>query len=106
MGPAACWSCRAGSDAADDSPLPVFRENVVAVLHYRVARESALGVVPLRWIVSHGGRHERIGRGVVLERRPSPAAAVRESLAVLHHEINIVLGAWHRWLAGGRLVLF
>ena len=34
------------------SPLPVLRENVISRLHYRVAREPALGVVRLRRLVS------------------------------------------------------
>jgi hypothetical protein len=34
------------------SPLPVLRENVISCLHYRVAREPALGVVRLRRLVS------------------------------------------------------
>src|SRR5438034_1723909 len=36
------------------SPLPVVRENVISGLHDRVAREPALGVVPLRRLVSQG----------------------------------------------------
>jgi hypothetical protein len=34
------------------SPLRVRRENVILCLHYRMAREPALGVVPLWRIVS------------------------------------------------------
>jgi hypothetical protein len=88
------------------SPLSVLRENVVAVLHQCVAREPALGVVFLRRFVRHGGGPKRIGRRVTLERAPYPSAAVREPLAVLHHEINVVLGTWHRWLTGVRLLFF
>ncbi len=33
------------------SPVSVFRENVIFLLHARVAREPALGVVPLWWLV-------------------------------------------------------
>ena len=47
---------------------------------------------------------ERIGRGVILERAISPSAAVREPLAVLHHEINVMQGARHQRLTG--LVVF
>src|SRR5215472_11628152 len=36
----------------------------------------------------------------------SNAPAVREPLAVLHHEINVMLGTWHRWLTGVRLLFF
>src|SRR5882724_3158456 len=66
------------------SPLPVVSENIISRLHDRVAREPALGVVALRRLVSQGGGRERIGRGVILERGPSPSAAVREPLAILH----------------------
>jgi hypothetical protein len=69
-------------------------------------REPALGVVFLRRFVRHSGGPKRIGRRVILERAPSPSAAVREPLAVLHHEINVVLGTWHRWLTGVRLLFF
>src|SRR6266481_1611246 len=88
------------------SPLSVLRENVVKVLHHRVAREPALRVVFLRRIVRYSGGLKRIGRRVIVERTPSPSAAVREHLAVLHHEINVMLGTWHRWLTGVRLLFF
>src|SRR6266404_330016 len=94
------------SHAITGSPLPVLRENVVAVLRYRVAREPALGVVPLRWLVSHGEGPERIRGALIHERGPPPSAAVREPLAVPHHEINVMQGTWHRRLTGARLVLF
>jgi hypothetical protein len=68
------------------SPLSVIRENVVAVLHHRVAREPALRVVFLRRIVRGSGGLKRIGRRVIIELGPSPSAAVREPRAVLHHE--------------------
>ena len=57
------------------SPVPVIRENVISCLHARVAREPALGVVPLRRLVSRGGGLERIGRGVILEIGPPPDPA-------------------------------
>src|SRR6266481_6875603 len=95
-----------GSIAIRYSPLSVLRENVVAVLHHRVAREPALRVVFLRRIVRDSGGLKRIGRRVIAERAPSPSAAVREPLAVLHHEINVMLGTWHRWLTGVRLLFF
>src|SRR5438034_969231 len=88
------------------SPLSVIRENVVAVLHHRVAREPALRVVFLRRIVRCSGGLKRIGRGVIVELGPSPSAAVREPLAVLHHETSVKLGTWHRWLTGIRLLNF
>src|ERR1700724_3071137 len=113
-----CWlwwmrSCnirpdRGWSDAGKDttSPLGVLRENVVLLLHYRVAREPALGVVPLRRLIRRCAGPERIGRGVILELAISPSAAVREPLAILHHEINVMEGAGHQRLTGRRLVLF
>src|SRR5262249_40926408 len=64
------------SSRALRSPLSIFGENVVAVLHYRVAREPALRIVLLRRIIGLVGRPERIGRGIILERRPAPSAAV------------------------------
>src|SRR5215475_11907770 len=78
------------------SPVPVIRENVVSCLHDRVAREPALGIIRLRRPVSQGAGRERIGRGVILEDGPSPSAAVRKPLAVFHHEVDVMLGAWHR----------
>src|SRR5690242_5129369 len=69
------------------SPRRVLCENVVLCLHYRMAREPALRVVPLRRLVSQGCGRERVGRGVIVERAPSPSPAVREPLTVLHHEI-------------------
>ncbi len=37
---------------AEDSPVPVIGKNVISCLHYRVAHEPALGVAPLRRLVS------------------------------------------------------
>src|SRR5262245_32391755 len=88
------------------SPLPVLRENVVAILHHRVARKPALRVVFLRRIVRFSGGPKRVRRRVILERAPSPSATVREPLAVLHHEISVVLGTWHRRLTGICLLFF
>src|SRR5262245_48945832 len=78
------------------SPLPVIRENVISLLHYGVAREPALGVVRLRRFVRLGARPESIGRGVINEHGPSPSAAIGKPLAILHHEIDVMLGARHR----------
>jgi len=47
--------------------MPVIRENVISRLHHRVAREPALGVVPLRRLASQGAGRERIGRSVIVE---------------------------------------
>src|SRR5262249_52740589 len=82
------------------SPLAVLCENVVAFLHHRVAREPALRIVSLRRFACSVGGLECIGRRVVVECGPSPSAAVREPLAVLHHEINVMLDSGHRWLTG------
>ena len=87
------------------SPVPVIRENVISCLHARVAREPALGVVPLRRLASQSAGLERIGCSVILEHGPSPPSAVREPLAVLHHEVDVMLGTWHR-RCGERLQLF
>src|SRR5262249_56322615 len=71
-----------------------------------MAREPAFGVVTLRRLVSQGCGRERAGRCVIVKRAPSPSTAVREPLAVLHHEINVMLGSWHRWLSRVRLLFF
>src|SRR5262249_30639509 len=78
------------------SPLSVIRENVISLLHYRVAREPALSVVRLRWLVSLGARPKSIGRGVKNEHSPPPSATIGKPLAVLHHEIDVMLDARHR----------
>src|SRR5260221_11951065 len=97
---------RGATPAGTSSPLRVLRENVVLLRHYRVAREPALGVVPLRRLVRRCARPERIGRAVILKLGISPSAAVRELLAVLHHEINVMEGPGYQRLTGGRFVLF
>src|SRR5262249_2820986 len=71
------------------SPLSVLGEHVISRLRPRVARDPALGVVALRWRSSSGARLERVGLGVVVEHRVSPSTAVREPLAVLHHEVDV-----------------
>src|SRR6266403_686674 len=96
----------AAAPASTTSPLGVLCENVILLLHCRVAREPALGVAPLRRLVLQCAGPERIGRGVILELAISPSAAVREPLAILLHEINVMQGAGHQRLTGGRLVLF
>jgi len=82
------------------SPVTVLGENVIAVLHQRVAGKPALRVVSLRWRGRLSGGTKRIGCRVILERAPSPSAAVCEPLAVLHHEIGVILGIWHHWWTG------
>ena len=63
-----------------------------------MAPEAALGVVCLRRLVSRGAGRERMGHSVVHEHGPSPPTAVREPLAVLHHEVDVMLGTRHRRL--------
>jgi hypothetical protein len=87
-------------------PAPVIGENVIVCLHYRLAREPALGVVLLRWLVFQVGGPERIGGRVIFERAVTPSAALHESLAVLHHEINVMLGARHRRCPGFMVIHF
>src|SRR5437667_5467128 len=95
----------AGSKWLSSSATPVIREDVVSRLHDRVARESTLGVVPLRWRVGRGSGREPPGRGLILEHGPSPRAGVREPLAVLHHKVDVMQRARHR-RCGERLQLF
>ena len=85
--------------------MPVIRENVISCFHHRVAREAAPGVVALRRLAGQSARRELIGCSVILEHGVSPPAAVREPLAVLHHEVDVMLGTWHR-RCGERLQLF
>src|SRR2546429_7251294 len=74
----------------------VVREDVVSRLHDRVAPQSTLGVVPLRRHVGCGAGREGAGRRAIVERGPSPPTAVGEPLAVLHHEVDVMLRARHR----------
>src|SRR6185436_10360500 len=80
------WPCAGHSI----SPLPELGKDVVPGLHDRVAREPALGVVPLRRIVSQGAWRERVGLDVIVEHGISPSAAVCEPLAVFHHEVDVM----------------
>ena len=79
---------------ADCRPVHRFvrRENVILCFHYRMAREPALGVVPLRRLVSYGPGVNVSDAASYSNCGPSPFAAVREPLAVLHHEINVMQG--------------
>src|SRR3979409_2091801 len=82
------------------SPLSVLREYVDAVLHDRAAREPTFRVALLRPSVRCSGGLNGLVRLVLVYLAPSPSAAVREPLAVLHHEPNVLLDTWHRWLTG------
>src|SRR5437773_545569 len=86
----------AGSKWLSSSATPVIREDVVSRLHDRVAPQSTLGVVRLRWRVGRGSRREPPGRGIILERGPSPPTVIREPLAVLHHKVDVMQRARHR----------
>ena len=67
----------------------VIGENVISRLRHRVARESASGVVALWWSARLCARPEGLRSGVVIEHGVTPTAAVRESRAVLHHEVYV-----------------
>jgi hypothetical protein len=69
-------------------------------------RPVILRVVSLRWMGGLCGGAKRIGRRIIVERAPAPSAAVREPLAILHREINVMLSTRHRWLTGIRLLFF
>src|SRR5262245_31223655 len=81
---------------AVQSPVSVLRKNVISCFHCRVACKPALGIVPLRRLISQGTRGERTGGGVIIERGPSPSSAVCELVAVLYHEVHVMQGARHR----------
>src|ERR1700722_6852832 len=87
------------------SPLSVRCKNVIFCRHYGVAREPTLGVGPLRRLIRLCAGPERLGRGIVLKLGISPSAAVREPLAILHHEINIMKTGGNQGLAGFRNIL-
>src|SRR5579871_6114874 len=89
--------------AAATSPLRIGGEDVVLVRNYRVAGKAALGVVLLRRRAVFVAGLERLGRRVIVELGVSPSAAVREALAVLHHEVRIMQCAGHDRIA--RLIL-
>src|SRR5262252_4803433 len=94
------------ADIIPRSPVAVLCKNVIPVLHYRVAREPALGVVSLRRRFRLIAGPKRIGRRVILERGPPPSAAIREPLAVLLHEMGVQRGTRHHWLTGVRVLFF
>src|SRR5579863_6283284 len=94
------WPCGIARSLRLPSPLRVGGEDVILVRHDRVAGEAALGVVLLRRRVGRIGGPEGLGCRVILERGPSPSPAVREPVAVLHHEVRVMQGARHGRLAG------
>src|SRR5215471_5120091 len=71
--PMGAWWSLGADDPLRRSPLAVLREHVIPMLHSRVAREPARGVVPLRGVVRHGAGPERLGRGVIREHGPAPS---------------------------------
>src|SRR5215469_3257004 len=92
------WTCWHRSSPR--SPRGVLREDVVPRLHDGVAGEAAFRVVPLRRGVRRRSRAVCTRLGVVLEFSPSPAAAVREPVAVLDHEVDVMEGAGYEGLTG------
>src|SRR5579883_699480 len=76
--------------------LPVLGKNVVSILRRRVARVAALCVIALGRFAGCIACFKRSGRLVVFEYGVTPTAAVRKSLAVLLHEIDVLQGAWNR----------
>src|SRR2546422_1439568 len=94
----ACWLVAPPAGHAvrlPGSAALVIGEDVVSRLHDRVAPQSTLGVVPLRRHVGCGAGREGAGRRAIVERGPSPPTAVCEPLAVLHHEVDVMLRARH-----------
>src|SRR4029077_93909 len=71
----------------------------------RVAGEAAFGVVLLRRRAIFIAGPKSLGRGVIIELGVSPSAAVRELLAVLHHEVDVMQRARHDRLTGLVLIL-
>ena len=84
--------------------MGIVRKNVVSRLDGSVARESALGVVPLRRLARRGAGLECVGCRVVFEHGVSPPAAIPEPLAVLHHEVDVMLGTGT--VAAGNVSIF
>src|SRR5579871_2235213 len=73
------------------SALLVVGKDVVPLGHDRVASKPTLGIIRLRWLVGGRARPELTASVVVLDLRVSPAPAVGEALAVLHHEVEVVM---------------
>src|SRR6202035_5407002 len=71
----------------------------------RVARGTTLGVVRLGRTIGYCARSECLGRDVVLKRGISPSAAVREPLAIFHHDIGVMEGIRHQRLTWLRFAL-
>src|SRR5947208_16055760 len=72
-------------------PMPILCKHVISILDDGVASDPAFGIVPLRRTVSRRSGREGVRCGVIPENRITPSAIVRETLAVLHHEVNVVL---------------
>jgi len=70
------------------SALLVRVKNVILVLHDRMARETAIdGTGRIR--------RERVGRGLIVKHRIGPSLGIRESLAVLFDQKDILQGVRH-----------
>src|SRR5580693_8795761 len=102
-------TCRENSkfrSSAAELPLGVVRENVVLLCRYRVACGPALGVVLLWRMILRIAGPIRSGRNVILKHGISPAAGVRELLAILHHEVNVVERVGHQRRTGEGLLMY
>src|SRR5580658_117762 len=88
------------------SPRLILCENIVLRLSHRMAGEAAPGVVSLWRLILQSAGSERIRRGIIFKLGISPSTTVREPLAILQHEISIMLGARHQRLTGLRFVLY
>src|ERR1700736_2321084 len=87
------------------SSLWEFRKYIVPALHNGVACRPALGIVSLGWLIRGIGGPKTVGGSFIFEGSISPAAAIRKSLAVLHHQVHIVECAGYERLSGIGLLL-
>src|SRR5688572_26112762 len=74
-------------DAGNLSSRRVLSEHIVPCFRDRVTCDSALRVIPLRWLVGQRARRKRLRRGVVAEHRIAPSTTIGKALAVFHHEV-------------------
>src|ERR1700723_2757521 len=82
------------------SSLWIFRKYIVPTLHNGVACRSALGIISLGWLIRGIGGPKTVGGSFIFEGSIPPAAAIRKSLAVLHHQVHIVECAGYERLSG------
>src|ERR1700722_11430347 len=72
----------------NQSALLVRVKNVILVFHIRMARETAVDGTSRVWL-------ERVGRGLIVKHRVSPSLGIRESLAVLFDQEDVLQGVRH-----------